>query len=320
MQRTTATFAISLLVLCVGGCGASYTWLGRHDWSALDDLPCMRGLSVRTNGLATAVDDAGEGWIWDLRSGKVLLTAADAVATTLSANGEVAAVADARGRIRVFRPSTNALLGELDTGIAGKYRWLCLSTSASLLAVAGPGNEAAVWDVHAGRKLVSASTAGPALAVALSEEDGLLFVGDLQGVSMWNVRSGACTGRLTAEKPKPVVRLALSGSSTVAATDADSAVHVWQWRTGALLFNTPPRSDIPARSSCFSPDGRLLAIVSESGNVSVHEVTTGSRIRTFFTCRGPFDDAVLTEEGHATVTVGPGHGWPRVFAIDPPLW
>jgi WD40 repeat protein/transcriptional regulator with XRE-family HTH domain len=191
------------------------------------------GVSYSPDGKRLAYNDAYATKIIDATSGAEILSLPPAEAAGLdvvfSLDGTQLAVAG--DRIRIFDSSTGRLLIQLMVNSGGNGR-TAFSPDGRRIGSAG-ADDATVWDVVTGRKLVSFS--GHGVGVALN---GIAFSPD---------------GK----------RIATSGN--------DANIKVWDSETGAEIFTLVGHTGSTFGVS-FSPDGQYLATSSVDRTVKVWEL------------------------------------------------
>jgi WD40 repeat protein/transcriptional regulator with XRE-family HTH domain len=191
------------------------------------------GVSYSPDGKRLVYNDANATKIIDATSGAEILSLAPANTATLDAafspdGTQLAVLSD---KIRIFDSSTGKLFIELLTNSGGNGR-IAFSPDGRRIGSAG-GDDATVWDVITGRKLVSFS--GHGVGVGLN---GISFSPD----GKW---------------------LATSGN--------DATIKAWDSETGSEIFTLAGHTG-PTFGVSFSPDGQYLATSSVDRTVKVWEL------------------------------------------------
>jgi WD40 repeat protein len=180
-------------------------------------------------------------------------------------------------KIQVFSADTGAVLNTL-RGCPGSPHQLAHSPDGALVAGAGNARGATLWDGITGEKVRVLDTGKESTCIDFSPDGRLLAIGQIDGVQLWDPRSGA-------------FRLALSshgdGGQTVAFS-ADSrllalgggvegSVHVWEVPSGRLRHVLRGHSG-SVLDLGFSPDGHRLATGAADGALKVWDVATGQEV------------------------------------------
>jgi WD40 repeat protein len=173
--------------------------------------------------------------------------------------------------------------------------WRTLSRDGRYLAVAAGDQSLEVWDMQAGKTVLTAPIPPPGTTtgghhVAFSPDDRILAAGNVYGtVSLYEVGAWKLLHRFTADRfglwdlafsPDSKV-LAISGCQAIQGWDVSNAKHVWR--------RSIDHPEIVYRLA-FSPDGRTLACGGHDW-VTLREVRTGDvRARLAF----PENDAAFS--------------------------
>lgn len=143
----------------------------------------------------------------------------------------------------------------------------------SLVAVANQANQIKIWSVESGElQLQLGGFQAPINQIALSPDGKwIAAASEDRTVQVWQMHTGQLQGKFSqsiassslAFSPNNKVLLAASGNRAI----------LWQLNT-----RQPSRTltaTNPIHRATFSPDGRLIAILSQNGQVQVQEVATG---------------------------------------------
>jgi WD40 repeat protein len=153
-----------------------------------------------------------------------------------------------------------------------------------------------LWDAVTGNLKTTFSATERIYRAAFSPDGRTLALTELQGaISLWDVETGAWKGKLTKRREEfEFPGFAFSPDGRTAVTFQFEDTKLWDVVEGRLKFVLPKSK---ANDAAFSPDGRLLAIASESSKSTgrVWGVETGE-IKTTLP---------PTKDGAETITFSP---------------
>ena len=225
-------------------------------------------------------------------------------------SGDILAVSDGRGTVRLWNALTRRPLGP---SIVSPHAvtGLALSRDGKVLAVTAGGLQ--LWSTATGQRigetLPAADAAGP---VAISPDDSLVAAIGTDGKArLYQVATQQATGTAVTVGPGASGdALAFSpDGKTFATISANGTAALWsvatQRRIGALMTGgssgTPAAADSPVAAVGFSPDGATLATAGASGGSS-------DSIRLW--------DTASQQEIGTPMTAGPGPVYAVAFSPD----
>ena len=227
--------------------------------------------STRTDGVQTRVA---------VEEGRVeLQRPADTAAVTVDAGNVAVATADA--------PVTLQPLATIPVQPAGEFKisyvWGAFVFDPVKNVIV---SEEKGWleerDPQSLRVRASVDVGQPTLRSLALGADGTLAAIRAGQPELWNRATGQSLRRFESGREGAIAMAMAPDGRLVAATFKRDKVHpdsllVWA-ATGALLYGRAPEGG-PAQAVAFSPDGRLLAVGTEHGTVSVFDAATGQALR-----------------------------------------
>ncbi len=150
----------------------------------------------------------------------------------------------------------------------------------------------------------------PVSSVAISRDGKLLISASWDyTIALWNLRAGKLLGRLC-DHTAPVLAIALRPDGrqlavASASTNANASVSLWHLGSGHISHTLADA----ARAIAFSPNGRLLALVSPDQTVKLWDLQTFTLLNTFGDRVGGSTDRgsaiAFSPSGHALATGSP---------------
>ena len=163
-----------------------------------------------------------------------------------------------------------------------------------------------LWDVSTGREIRSlARQSGAVISVAFSPDGHLLASGGKE-LQLWDVSTGNEIYSLTGHSGLvESVSFSADGHQLVSAS-SDTTVKLWDVSTGREVRSLPAGHDNFANCIALSPDGHLLASVSEQDTAAVEfwDVTTGKDLGGLFGHDQPFLAVGFSANGHLQAAAG----------------
>lgn len=213
--------------------------------------------------------------MWDRETGEPVMTiaghAADIAAIATDVAGTRLASAGRDGMIRVW-----------DTALtmSGPVYDVDFSADGRLMASAGLGRAAHLWDAAGGRHLraLDAAHRNTVFRVAFVPGGPRVVSADLDGLAVvWDAATGARLFELRGHRDA-ILGLALSRDGRrIATAGRDETVRLWDATDGTPV-TTLHHHGARVRAVAFSPDGARLASASSDGSVVVSDAASGARL------------------------------------------
>jgi WD40 repeat protein/serine/threonine protein kinase len=251
-----------------------------------------RGPDAQSVSILTAT---GEVEIWDVASGErrplaESLSFRPRTTSGMAWNyaGKLLAVGRRSGSVDLFEPGESNSTHSLG-GHRGFVWTMAFNTQNSMLAASGAYDTAVrVWDVRTGLQIASLNEPRSSARSVSFSPDGRFVAsgGSDKTIWVWELVSPKSTRRL-AGHDTAVTRVAITpdGQRLLSGAD-DGSILVWDLTTAAepqtlIAKSSEPDSgfnDRACSSLTISSDGRLVAVRSRNGAVSVRELDTGTEI------------------------------------------
>lgn len=186
------------------------------------------------------------------------------------------------------------------------------SRDGRIAASGGMDGRLVIWDLEHRTALTNFVTPGHAVwDVGFSDDDSLLFAsGPGHQVQLLETKRWS-------EVTNFPGRLASMAGNFIATSDSSpfpwpeepaGTLRVWNWKTGALVLNSP----VPVRRMALSPDARLIAMVltDQSPKIEIRETATGA-LKQSLTREKPVWSLGFSPDGTRLAAVG----WNRNFTV-----
>lgn len=221
--------------------------------------------------LVASSDESGKAALWDVQSGRLVRSFAEAEGDVVAFSPNGRYVACSSGRRESF--------GVWEVATGQRVRWfegeritplhVCSAEGGRKLA-AVCGDTAAVWDLPSGRLVRSFKTGvNQSEKIAITPDGRRLFCYNWTGLQLWDVASGVLLRDLQKSIPEGfyVYSIAMSddGSRAILAgsnrEDRNDQLSLWNLENGAKLKDFPERYG-KLEMNGLSPDGRIAAVSS----------------------------------------------------------
>ncbi|HEX4301011.1 MAG TPA: TIR domain-containing protein [Gammaproteobacteria bacterium] len=265
----------------------------------------------------TAAGGAGDADIWDVDSGRHLLSIGEPghmeLWSRFSPDGRYVAVGSKRDTldqdtvIRVLDAHTGATVTSLNFKDSFLVGALFDADSKRLLTRSERGGEVQIWDPASGKLQLTLKGRGGHIKHAGFSPDGRSIVGvDADhSLSLWDSRDGRLVAQLTGHRAD-VGNFAFSPDSRrLASSSDDKSVRVWDTHDGRLLYTIAAKNrddyegghDDAVKVVIFSPDGKRLLTGSKDKTVRVWDAATGKNLARFAAMPDEIDNLIMSEDG-----------------------
>jgi WD40 repeat protein/serine/threonine protein kinase len=294
-----------------------YQWGLMRRGSVVQLSPRWRTAVVAADDRVVTLDLKGNVNSWVIGDGRrpqeLTLAGGDLIGATLSQNGEVAAVIDPNGALKIFSTRTGLPKGAVHAPSA--LLTLKLSADGSFLAGLGKDMHARVWEVASGKELYDYPLAGTSTPNIDLSADGKLLLASRHP-------SSTSVALFHAGEPEPIMLTnkeydfardqgALSADGKLAAVGhAGNFVELYDTTTQKRLGSLRARSGTSRLA--FSPDGNRLAVGEKAGLVTVWDVSRQRILRVLKGHAAVIDALGFTSDGRKLVSTdrdGLVHCW-----------
>jgi WD40 repeat protein len=203
------------------------------------------------------------------------------LSVAFSPNGELLALGDTNGEIRLYQVSDWKQL----LTCKGHTKWVvsvAFSPDSRTFASSSTDYTVKLWDVSTGECLQALQGHDNEVWSVAFSPDGntLASASDDQTMKLWSVQTGECK-RTFQGHTSWVCSVAFSadGQTLVSGSD-DHTIKVWNINTSECLKTFHGHND-GIRSITVSPDGKILVSGSEDQTVKLWDINTGECLKTF---------------------------------------
>src|SRR5215472_12949386 len=265
-----------------GGYYASYLWRrSAGGWSRTSFGPQRDVTNFSRDGTVFAVVSSSSGGtvLRSARTGAGLrrLPAASTggPSAALSPDGRVLATSDASGTVRLWDTATGRQLSVL-AGLSAAAGSLAFSPSGKLLLAGGADGTAIVWDVATGQVItdVTASQGMLFQAVFAPDEQTIYTVAQDGTVASWDLTGRRGFGTWAAVPAGAQAVAASPGGTLLLGTPAGQVTMLGP----ALSVQRRINVTGPVTALAVNPAGRLAAVGTQNGTVSIVDLGTGAVI------------------------------------------
>ncbi len=314
--------------------GANWEWLDYSDPQNHPQGPLvvMTPDASRVAAAASAARGNGRVVVWDGTTGQRLAQFDRTVqALALSPNEHHLAMGDDQGRITISSVDPR----EKDVTIrATRMEILCLAFSPDnqLLAVGDSAGVITLWDWRTERPRRELLGASNQVLVLAFNSDGTLLAGGGRGHNIWDVASGNLLLKLETGDYLCALAFSLDGHRLASANLekwGPASIRVWDLQHDRGIQTMRGLGD-RVEKVCFSPDGKLLAALSQRWELSIWEIETARLLRKLDVPRGEFAGncavafsrdnrhlavASLTEAKMWDLDIGKEQSWTLPFGV-----
>lgn len=246
--------------------------------------------------------------VWDVKSGKELLTLKDHTDEVLfaafSPDGKRIVTASADGMVKVWDAQDGNLIQSITAHTAEVFSAV-FSPDGRLIVTASRDKTAAVWDASSGQELLRFDRHQQPVRFANFSPDGTRIVTASRDTTarVWDVLTGKEI--LILEGHKGRVRHAAfspDGTRIVTASD-DLTARVWDTETGETIAFLVPHNGAVS-SANFSPDGKFIVTTSEDGLARLWNASDGVLIALYPGHSDTVNWASFSPDGKWIVTAG----------------
>jgi WD40 repeat protein len=231
-----------------------------------------------------------------------------ATATAYRSDGNMIAVANRSGGLRLFTVPVGALAASFRTG--SPLTSVAWSPHGTLIAAGSVDGSVHVWD-STSKSLVSTIVHGrPVIDLAYSPDGQVLATAGGQTVNLWSAASGLLLKSLRLDRLVRHIEFS-SDSRLLLGVSNQNAAHIWDVSTGNLVQMLSMRATIT--SAAFGPGGALVATASSDGTAKIWDTRTGVATETLQGHTGQIYSIAFSPNGDKVAT-GSIDGTARVWS------
>jgi WD40 repeat protein len=281
-----------------------------------DGRTLATGLTTET---LAGPDNSGTTYLWNVRTGKRLVTMASAGGPeafspngrTLAAAGEVTAPAEGgelpNGRLSLWDipagQQTHIPDANQDAGIDGT----AFSPDGKVLAANLNSGIVYLWtaDPWRGLRILGGPGAATSTSVAFTPNGRTIVTGEDQDrVFLWNWATGRRIATLRCPGDMLITSVAVSrNGATIAASDQNGRTFLWDTAARSLTATLTDPHSFGVDAVAFSPDGKMLATGDSNGKTYLWNLPAGTLAATLTNPRGPVTSQLTGENRTAVFSV-----------------
>lgn len=277
------------------------------------------------NGSQIAVRSQGKIGVWDVLSGKALVTIPLATSKTdhvaFSIDGKQLATvdsnADKNNSIKIFDLQTGAILRVIPIPVPQeKWTRSALNRDWTRVVVGETDGTATVWDMDSGTLVFTLAGHSSLVEDVAYSADGtrIATASDDKTAIIWDAGTGKQLLTLSGHT-NPLLDIVFTADAKRVGTGSqDQTAKVWDAVTGKELLTLAHTTWV--NGIAFSSDGTLVATAGGTGNAKIWETTHGNELLNLAGHTGPLDSVIFSPDVTRLATTSID-GTARIWDITP---
>jgi len=244
--------------------------------------------------------------VWDLRSGRALLTLTGheghVNSCCVTPDGKWVVSASDDKTLKVWDLESGRALKSL-TGHEGDVNSCCVTPDGKWVVSASDDKTLKVWDLESGRELkMLAGHEGGVLACCVTPDGKRVVSASFDGMlKVWNLESGQELKTLTVHEGGVLACCVTPDGKRVVSASHDSTLKVWDLGSGRELKMLAGHKG-GVRACCVTPDGKRVVSASFDGMLKVWNLESGRELKTLTGHEGGVLACCVTPDGKCVVS------------------
>jgi WD40 repeat protein/predicted Ser/Thr protein kinase len=246
----------------------------RHAW--FHDANAVAAYFAADDERVVIQSETNHAAVYDSRSGALLKYLGESgTITALAVHGDLIAIADAKGQVRIW-DARKLELACPPMIHSARVNCLAFSADGKELASGGDDFSAAIWDIPSGLPRYRLKHRGRVEVAAFSPDGKLLVTGVSGGLAIvWDLTTGQSRFELKHPGTSPVLHAEFSSDGQRILTSFGPGAVVWSASSGQQIGPMVSHPNVYTYMAAFHPNGQSFATCGRDAMAKVWQTGTG---------------------------------------------